>query len=59
MPRPEFPFGTMTVGQIRQALEKYGDEMPVVIAYSYGDYARTQAVRAIDGFERVPLSETG
>jgi len=33
----------VTVGQLKDALSDYSDDMPVVFAYNYGDYTGTLA----------------
>ena len=47
---------TLTVGELKTALESFDDDMPVLTSYSYGDYRRTIAAgclsdREIDEYE--------
>lgn len=41
----------MTVKELREALEDYPDEMPVVFAYNYGDHWRTEVAERVGDVE--------
>lgn len=40
---------TITVGELRELLEDYEDDVPVVFASNYGDISRTQQVHPLRG----------
>lgn len=43
----ERPLDTVTVGELKELLEDYPDDMPVVFAYNHGDYWRTTVTAEI------------
>lgn len=50
---------SMTVGQLREILEDYSDDEPVMFGCNYGDYHRTQQVLLIEGnLERLPVEDS-
>jgi hypothetical protein len=50
---------TMTVAELREALESFEPDAPVVFTYNYGDRAGTSAVGVIRVVAEMPLRSTG
>lgn len=42
---------TLTVGQLRDLLADYGDDLPVVFSCDYGDYCHTEQALPIRGHD--------
>jgi hypothetical protein len=42
---------TMTVAELREALEDYPDETKVFFSYNFGDYGRTTVAQPINDIE--------
>ncbi len=49
---------TMTVAELREALDPFDDGMPVVACVSYGDRARTMQAIAVTELEEVNIARS-
>lgn len=54
----DLPFECLTVRELREALESFDDDLPVVSNVSYGDRLRTQQAIMVDEVDYVSLTPT-